>query len=90
MTAKAMDKERFLRERNDLQVLCSGKLSAEERMALCQKWKAEQFVDGTHRVMFEEIVKLGAVSAKLLWELLPARVTNRGFPDVEMDEYFLG
>lgn len=83
-----MDKEQFLRERRNIQFLCSGKLSAEERTELCQKWKAEQFVDQTHRILFEEIVRLGAVSERQLRELLPARVTNRGFPDVEIHEYF--
>jgi hypothetical protein len=86
--AEAMDKEQFFRERENLQLLCSGALSTEARMALCQKWKPEQFLDTTHRVLFEEIAKLGAVTARQLQELLPARVTNRGFRDVEIEEYF--
>jgi hypothetical protein len=83
-----MDKEQFLRERRNIQLLCSAKLSAEERTEVCQKWKAEQFVDQTHRVIFEEIVNLGTVTTRQLRELLPARVTNQGFPDVDIDEYF--
>ena len=90
MMAEAMDKEQFLRDRENLQLLCSEKLTADERVALCRKWKAEQFVDQTHQVIFEEIAKLGAVRHRQLQELLPARVTNRGFPDVSMEEYFSG
>ena len=36
------------------------------------------------RILFEEIRALGAVDAKQLLQLLPARMTNRGFPDFEL------
>jgi hypothetical protein len=90
MMAEPMETDQFRREREKLRLLCSRKLSVGERTALCGEWKAEQFLDATHRVIFEEICKIGAIGEARLRELLPARVTNRGFPDVEMEEYFLG
>jgi hypothetical protein len=41
------------------------------------------------RVIYEEIAALGAIPACRLRELLPARMTNRGFPDFELNQ-FLG
>ena len=38
------------------------------------------------RVLFEEIRALGAIDPKRLLELLPARVTNRGFSDFDLDD----
>ncbi|GAC1626900.1 MAG: hypothetical protein PVS2B2_24290 [Candidatus Acidiferrum sp.] len=90
MTDAQMETEQFRQEREKLRMLCSWKLSARERRALCGEWKAEEFFDATHRVIFEEICKISALEVERLRELLPGRVTNRGFPDVDMEEYFLG
>jgi len=38
-------------------------------------------------VMFEEIRELGSIDSRRLRELLPARVTNRGFPDFDLNEF---
>jgi hypothetical protein len=86
--AEPMESEQFRLERKKLRLLCSPKLSARKRTALCEQWKAEQFLDAEHQVIFEEICRLAAAGEARLRELLPARVTNRGFPDVAMEEYF--
>jgi hypothetical protein len=44
------------------------------------------FDDPLHRVVFEEIRELGSIDSRRLRELLPARVTNRGFPDFDLNE----
>jgi len=36
--------------------------------------------------VFEEIRDLGSIESRRLRELLPARVTNRGFPDFDLNE----
>jgi hypothetical protein len=48
-----------------------------------------QFTDTVHRVVFEEIKAVGAVPSRVLREVLPARVVNRGFADFDLKE-FLG
>ena len=48
--------------------------------------RSQKFLDPTQRIVFEEIRALGPIDAKLLLEMLPARVTNRGFPDFDLDE----
>jgi hypothetical protein len=37
-------------------------------------------------VVFEEIREMGSIDSRRLRELLPARVTNRGFPDFDLNE----
>ena len=41
------------------------------------------FQNPLHRVVFEEICRLAEVDSRRLRELLPGRVTNRGFPDFD-------
>ncbi len=43
--------------------------------------------DPLRRVVFEEIRQLGSIDSRYLWELLPARVTNRGFPDFDLNSF---
>ena len=45
-----------------------------------------KFLEPLQRVLFEEIRALGPVDARQLLQLLPARVTNRGFPDFDLDD----
>lgn len=58
-------------------------------MELCKLLAPALFQDLLHRVAFEEIQTAGAIPAARLREALPARITNRGFPDFELSE-FLG
>ena len=39
------------------------------------------------RIVFEEICHLGSIDSRRLRELLPARVTNRGLPDFDLESY---
>jgi hypothetical protein len=73
-------------ERDLLRLLCSMLVKPVTRVELCRLVDPEKFVDPTQRIVFEEIRALGQVDAKLLLQLLPARVTNRGFPDFDLDE----
>ena len=78
--------EHIAAERDLLRLLCSVLVKPVTRVELCRLVDPEKFVDATHRVVFEEIRSLGQVDAKLLLQLLPSRVTNRGFPDFDLDE----
>jgi hypothetical protein len=73
-------------ERDLLRLLCSMLVKPVTRVELCRLVNPDKFVDPTQRIVFEEIRALGQVDAKLLLQLLPARVTNRGFPDFDLDE----
>jgi hypothetical protein len=73
-------------ERDLLRLLCSMLVKPVTRVELCRLVDPEKFVDPVQRVLFEEIRALGQVDAKLLLQMLPARVTNRGFPDFDLDE----
>jgi hypothetical protein len=78
--------ERAAAERDLLRLLCSMLVKPVTRVELCRLVDPEKFVDPVQRVLFEEIRALGQVDAKLLLQMLPARVTNRGFPDFDLDE----
>lgn len=78
--------ERVAAERDLLRLLCSVLVKPVTRVELCRLVNPEKFVDATQRIVFEEIRALGQVDAKLLLQLLPARVTNRGFPDFDLDD----
>jgi hypothetical protein len=56
------------------------------RVELCRLIDPSKFIDPLQRVLFEEVRALGPIDAKSLLQLLPARVTNRGFPDFDLDD----
>jgi len=57
------------------------------RIEICKLLDPGVFDDPLQRVMFEEIRELGSIDSRRLRELLPARVTNRGFPDFDLNEF---
>jgi len=68
-------------ERDAVRLLCSDLIPPEARMQLAGLLKDVVFEEMLHRVIYEEIVAMGQVGARTLRELLPDRVTLRGFPD---------
>ena len=78
-------RERF--ERDAMRLLCSDLIQPGTRAQLAGSLKEYAFVDGLSHAVFEGIVGVGAVAARRLRELLPARVTNLGFPDFDLNEY---
>lgn len=76
-------------ERDALRLLCSDLITPETRAQLAGMVNHRAFGDDLNRVVYEEIVGCGPVPARRLRELLPGRVTLRGFPDFELTE-FLG
>jgi hypothetical protein len=75
-----------------LRALCDARLEQSVRAAVCCELASERFLDVAHRIIFEEIqmvsVPAHPVTAELLREHLPGRVTARGFPDVEFAGLF--
>jgi len=78
--------EHIAAERDLLRLLCSVLVKPVTRVELCRLVDPSKFVEPLERVLFEEIRALGAIDPKRLLELLPARVTNRGFPDFDLDD----
>ena len=73
-------------ERETLRLLCSVLLKPRTRVEICRLLDSNKFLEPLHRILFEEIRALGPIDAKQLLELLPARVTNRGFPDFDLQD----
>jgi hypothetical protein len=74
-------------ERDTLRLLCSVLIKSGTRVELCRLLDPDVFHDPLQRVIFEEVRELGAVESRRLRELLPARVTNRGFPEFDLHEF---
>jgi hypothetical protein len=71
-------------ERDTLRLLCSALLKPATRVEICRLLSSDKFHEPMQRVVFEEIRSLGAVDSKQLLQLLPTRITNRGFPDFDL------
>jgi hypothetical protein len=76
-------------ENDALRLLCSDLIPAATRVRLSGQLSNYRFCRDLARVVYEEITALGETPARRLRELLPARMTNRGFPDFELNQ-FLG
>jgi hypothetical protein len=77
----------FPLKRDTLRLLCSVLLKPGTRLEICRLLDSGVFHDPLERVVFEEIRALGSVDSRRLRELLPSRVTNRGFPDFDLHEF---
>lgn len=77
--------EHIVMERDTLRLLCSVSIKPGTRAALCKLLRSENFIEPMQRILFEEIVALGAVDSEQLRQLLPSRLTNRGFPDFDLE-----
>ena len=78
---------RTLLETNTLRFLCSVLIKAGTRGEICRLLDPSVFQDPLRRVVFEEIRQLGSIDSRRLRELLPARVTTRGFPDFDLHAF---
>jgi len=77
---------RFQLQKNTLRFLCSVLIKSGTRSEICKLLNPGVFDDPLHRVVFEEIRDLGSIDSRRLRELLPARVTIRGFPDFDLKQ----
>jgi len=77
---------RFQLQKNTLRFLCSVLIKSGTRSEICKLIDPGVFDDPLHRVVFEEIREMGGVDSRRLRELLPTRVTKRGFPDFDLKQ----
>jgi hypothetical protein len=81
--------DNFQLQRDTLRLLCSVLLKSGTRSEICRLLDPVVFQDPLQRVIFEEVRRLGNVESRKLRELLPGRVTNRGFPDFDLHEFLV-
>ena len=74
-------------EKNTLRFLCSVLIKGGTRGEICKLLDPGIFQDPLRRVVFEEIRQLGAIDSRRLRQLLPARVSSRGFPDFDLHAF---
>ena|SRR5882762_1497831 len=80
-------KDKVQLERDTLRLLCSVLIKSGTRQEICRLLDPGVFHDPLQRVVFEEICELGTIESRRLRQLLPARVTNRGFPEFDLHEF---
>ena len=76
--------DRLQLQKNTQRFPCSVLIKSGTRVEICKLLDPSVFDDPLHRVIFEEIREMGSIESRRLRELLPARVTNRGFPDFDL------
>lgn len=75
-------------ERNVLRVLCQGVPEGSLLDAARQLLRRYPFRDPLHQIVFEALIEIPTMAAELTREQLTARLTNKGFPDVDLAPYF--
>ena len=67
-------------ERQVLQALCHGAPGSGKALDALRSYR---WREPLHQVLFEVLVDLPGAQPEVIGELLPARLTRRGFPDVD-------
>ncbi len=78
---------RLALQKNTLRFLCSVLIKSGTRAEICKLLDPSIFEDPLQRVLFEEIREMGSIDSRRLRALLPARLTNRGFPRFDLNEF---
>jgi hypothetical protein len=71
-----------------LRALCDPHCSREQRAEIIQVLKSYRFNEAEHHVLFESICTLSSQPA-FSAALLATHLNNRGFPDVDLEKYFV-
>jgi hypothetical protein len=72
-----------------LRLLCAGTSEGVVREGLVPLLRGYRWQSTLHRAIFDAIVAIPSESPELLRQLLPAKLTRMGFPDVEWEELFV-
>ena len=86
----AASKDRLAAELGILQAMCLEP-SASPLRVLCSTRLADYaFADVVHQAVFDALRETGNADPELLREQLPARLTLKGFPDVDYEPFLSG
>lgn len=77
-------------ERRVLAALCSGTRTGPVLDAARRRLAQYAWSDAAHQAVFEIAVSFPSTNPDFLRELLPARLTRRGFPDFDFNSMFAG
>ncbi len=75
-------------ERRVLQALCQGASGVTLLAEGARILYGCRFRDPLHQIVFEALGEMGPVDPARFRELLAARLTRKGFPDVDLDPFF--
>ena len=71
-----------------LRLLCTGTSEAGVRSALVPLLQGYEWKSTLHRAIFDAITTIPSGDPQVLRQLLPAKLTRMGFPDVDWEEIF--
>ncbi len=75
-------------ERTVLRAMCVGALGRtvwREGVDLLANYR---FADNVHQLIFDAMREIQTDDPRIIRELLPARLNNKGFPDLDLETYF--
>jgi hypothetical protein len=75
-------------EKRALRLLCAGTSQGAVRDGLISLLRSYQWQSTLHQAIFKAVVSIPSDDPDLLRQLLPAKLTRMGFPDVEWEELF--
>jgi hypothetical protein len=75
-------------EKLALRLLCAGTSQGAVGDGLIPLLRGYQWQSTLHQAVFNAIVSIPSDSPEILRQLLPAKLTRMGFPDVEWEELF--
>lgn len=71
-----------------LQVLCQGTAEGSAREAAKRDLRNYRWREPLYQVVFEALMAMPGDAPALIREQLPARLTRKGFPDVNWEQFF--
>lgn len=75
-------------ERRVLQALCQGTREGFVRAGVRDLLREYRWREPVHEVIFKILLELPTEDPNVIRSLLPERLTRKGFPDVEWEEFF--
>lgn len=88
MTLDAFEEQRRAAEWELLRALCTGTLAGNPRREVLAALANYCFSDPIRKTLFDELARMEPERVELLRQELPARLTRRGFPDLDFDSLF--
>jgi hypothetical protein len=75
-------------ERRVLQALCQGTPQGSVRARARELLLSYRWREPLHQVVFEVVLGIPTEAPEVIREQLPARLTRKGFPDVDIGDFF--
>ncbi len=75
-------------ERRVLVVLCQGTAEGSARETAKRHLRDYRWREPLHQVVFEVLMAMPGDAPALVRDQLPARLTRKGFPDVDWEQFF--